>query len=371
MVKGSEDTTKRAGYWSTFLLGAAFGGAFGILADIVYLLLEDLRSWEILLAMPIGATVLSGLGGIGGTLLEKVLLRIGVTNRPFLRMIISFVIIAIVIVVIPGFLVIRSQALVWRQYFLGAAIGCGFGLAIAIVSYQIDKMRQRVSRLEMENEYLTEIAAKDQQLQETTKNLMIAEERNRMARELHDSISQGIHGILYSVHSLRKHLNATDEKTAQMVDYLQNTAEATLSELRAMIMELKPAIMEEHGLIEAIRLQSELFARRQQMTLDLNLGEAKGLSPEQEMAVYRIVQEALANIQRHSKAKGLRLMLITELSGDVVLEIVDNGKGFDLREIRRGNGLENMAARCRENGGEFRIESEPGQGTGIIVRFKS
>lgn len=106
-----------------------------------------------------------------------------------------------------------------------------------------------------------------------------------------------------------------DEKIKELVNYLENTVEATLSELRAMIMELKPAIMEAHGLTEAVRLQSELVSRRRHYELDLDLQEVSGLSPEQEMA------------------------------------------------------LKNMEARCRENGGNLQILSGPGRGTRIEARF--
>ncbi len=365
--KGSSNQQER--YLYTFIFGAVFGGIFGIAADIFYYIFVHSRIWFIYVMMPIGATVLSGLAGIGGAFLERLLVKTKFINRPFLRMMLTFGILATIVIIIPGILIVRGRAFVWDQYFWGSVIGCGFGLVIAVVNYQIDKIRRKVTRLETENKFLSEIAAKDQQLQETTRNLTIAEERNRMARELHDSISQGIHGIIYTIHSLRKQLNTNDEKTKELVDYLEGAAESTLSELRAMILELKPALMEERGLIEAIRLQSELFARRQHMALDLNLGEVKGLTPEQEMAVYRIVQEALTNIQRHAKANRLRLALSFGAETGILLEISDDGQGFDLREARRGNGLENMAARCRETGGEFAIESRAGKGTTIRVRF--
>lgn len=369
MNEALNDNNRHKGYAGTFLFGAVFGGAFGIMADIVYFLLGYSGSRVIYIVMPIGAALISGLAGMGGVVIEKLLLKTRVAKRPFLMMMTSFVILAAILVGIPSYFLMYTQFEIWDQYYRGATIGCGFGLMIAIVNYQIDKMRQKVIKLETENRFLNEIAAKDQQLQETAKNLMIAEERNRMARELHDSISQGIHGLIYSIHSLRKHITIPDEKTKELVNYLESTAEATLSELRAMILELKPAIMEAHGLTEAIRLQSELLARRQHYELDMNLKEVKGLSPEQEMAIYRIVQESLTNIQRHSEAKRIQLVLTVEPDNRVLLAVIDDGKGFDLKEIYQGNGLKNMAVRCRENGGDLQIRSQIGQGTQIEARF--
>jgi NarL family two-component system sensor histidine kinase LiaS len=369
MMKDSGGRGWNSGYAGNFLFGAIFGGLFGIVADIVYLLLGYPNSIVIYIMMPIGAMVISGLAGMGGVVIENLLAKTRVAKQPFLRMMISFFILATIVIAIPSYFLIRTPFNTWEQYYWGASIGCGFGLIIAIINYQIDKMRQKVIKLETENQFLNEIAAKDLQLQETAKNLMIAEERNRMARELHDSISQGIHGIIYTVHSLRKQMETSNEKTKELVNYLEDTAEATLSELRAMILELKPTIMEAHGLTEAIRLQSELFARRQHFELDMDLKEVRGLSPEQEMAIYRIVQESLTNIQRHSEAKRIRLVLTAEPDNRVLLSIVDDGKGFDIKEIRQGNGLRNMAVRCRENGGSFQIHSRIGQGTSIEARF--
>lgn len=368
-MKDSDNTGGNKGYVGSFLFGAIFGGVFGIVADIVYLLLGYPYSIVIYIVMPVGAMVLSGIASMGGVVIENFLAKTRVAKQPFLRMIISFVILATIVIAIPSYFLIRTRFNIWDQYYWGASIGCGFGLVIAIINYQIDKVRQKVIKLETENQFLNEIAAKDLQLQETAKNLMIAEERNRMARELHDSISQGIHGIIYTVHSLRKQMDTSNEKTTELINYLEDTAEATLSELRAMILELKPAIMEAHGLTEAIRLQSELFARGQHFELDTDFKEVRGLSPEQEMAIYRIVQESLTNIQRHSEAKRIQLVLTTEPDNRVLLSITDDGKGFNINEIHQGNGLKNMAVRCRENGGSFQIYAQTGQGTRIEARF--
>ncbi len=77
------------------------------------------------------------------------------------------------------------------------------------------------------------------------------------------------------------------------------------------------------------------------------------------------------NIQYHAKTKRLRLVLNAGAETGILLEISDDGQGFDLREARRGNGLENMAARCKETGGEFAVESRPEKGTTIRVRFRN
>jgi signal transduction histidine kinase len=137
-----------------------------------------------------------------------------------------------------------------------------------------------------------------------------------------------------------------------------------------MIMELKPALLEENGLTEALNLHCDLFARRQNVTVNLDIAEHLPLAPEQEVAVYRIVQEALGNVQKHSDADWASVSLRAMNSGETVnLVVRDNGKGFDPGQPGYGNGLMNMRARCREAGGELTVESAPGEGTTIRASF--
>lgn len=142
----------------------------------------------------------------------------------------------------------------------------------------------------------------------------------------------------------------------------------TLSELRAMILELRPAPLERQGLSEALRVSMELFTRHQQIEADLDLSYGTGLTPEQEIAVYRIVQEALANIRRHAQADRIGLYL-REKENRVELKVTDNGSGFVPERVMKGNGLFNMKIRARENGGVFRLQTSPGHGTTITVAF--
>jgi signal transduction histidine kinase len=229
-------------------------------------------------------------------------------------------------------------------------------------------MRRKVLTLELENKYLAELTEKDEQLQETFKNLIIAEERNRMARELHDSVSQGIQGILYTAHSLKEHLRPKEEQTGKILEHLLITAETTLNELRTMIFELKPSLLEERGLAEAVKIQCDLFARRLKVKCNFAIGKISGITAQQEMAVYRIVQEALANIQQHAGADQINVILYME-ENNLKLIIKDNGKGFDIKEVTHGNGLDNMRSRCLENNGVFSIESIPNEGTTIEAIF--
>ncbi|MFP4017272.1 MAG: sensor histidine kinase, partial [Halanaerobiales bacterium] len=254
----------------------------------------------------------------------------------------------------------------------GVLIGCFFGLIIMILEYNSWKTKKKMLVLELENKYLEELTEKDEILQEASKNLYITEERNRMARELHDSISQGIHGIIYSTKSLQQHLKQDKIDIAKLqiiTEHLEATAEVTLGELRSMIMELKPALLEDKGLYRALVLLLDLFAKRQNIIVNQDIEEIEGLTPEQEVAIYRIVQEALTNIQKHSSANHVSVSLKKSDTEGIILSIQDNGKGFDLNENKEGNGLKNMKTRSKNNGGELIIDSHPENGTLIEVVF--
>lgn len=351
------------------LFSAGFGAVFGILASLTYYLLNNPFGSHPLfyLGIPLMSALISGAAGVGGFYLDKLFIGWGIGNRAF-RQIIIFLLLASITQGGAIWLTTRLGRSGWeRQFLWGGASGCLFGAFISIIEYRYSRIREKMLKLELENKYLAEIAAKDRQLQETAKNLAVAEERNRMARELHDSISQGIHGIVFAVNSLKQGLPADNERLHNIAALLEETANATLNELRAMVLELKPSLFDERGFGEAVKLQGELFAKRHRVEVDWQLEKISGLSSAQEMALYRIFQEALTNIGRHSGAGKVEVRLQNVPPAQVILTIHDDGKGFDAAAVARGNGLHNMAARSREADGEFHLGTEPGKGTKIEV----
>jgi signal transduction histidine kinase len=363
------DSARRA-----LVLTTGFGGIFGLLITIIIASMYGFPAPFLLYiaGIPIFCALIAGLVGVTSVYINRVLIKIGIVI-PTVRQIIE-VIVAVSIVITIGlsctaFLGFMSFKEKLPLIATTSTTGFILGLIVSMVDYRLWKMRKQVLALEIENKYLAELAEKEQQLRETTKNLIITQERNRLARELHDSISQGIHGIIYAVHSLRQYLGAEDKKVLEILNHLEKTSDATLNELRAMILELKPSLLEERGLAETLKVHCELFAQRLKVQFQMQMERITGLSPEQEMAVYRVVQEALANIQKHSTADQIFISLTAENNNQVKLIIKDNGKGFNLELIKRGNGLDNMEIRCRENSGTFRIIAKPGAGTCIEAVF--
>lgn len=363
----------KKGPFKIFSISSLFGLFFGIVSIIIIYIKGDLQNKVIIFILPVFCGLLAGFAGVTGNFFKNWLKSRGIQSR-LKRSIISFIIVLIMTLVITfifyfqgNFFTLYNQLkdnMVW-----GIFIGCVFGIIITIAEYYNWKVEKKMLILEMKNKHLEEIAEKDSILKETAKSLLIARERNKMARELHDSISQGIHGITFGVDSLRQELDKLDlekEKVMKIVNHLEQTAENTQQELRHVINELQPALLEKNSLKEALSIYCDLFAERQTIQMDKVLEEIDSLSPEQELSLFRIVQEALANIQKHANADKIEISF--KKSGEAVfLTITDNGRGFDTNYVKRGNGLNNMEFRSRQAGGKFNIKSSPEKGTEIRV----
>ena len=242
-------------------------------------------------------------------------------------------------------------------YFAGLAMGAVYG----IYRYRIDLMNERLRLLE-------EISDKNARLQEASRQLAIYRERNRMGRELHDSISQGLHGLVFSIHSLQNTLEAPSDEVDNILRHMQSTTQATLEELRSMIEELKPSLLSEKGLEETLRTTVDLFSQRRSIPVRFDFHAPDAMAPEIEMAIYRITQEALGNIEKHAAAQ----RVIIELSFDansILFTIKDDGKGFIPRPSLSGHGLSNMRLRAEELKGAVDIISKPGLGTSVVATF--
>lgn len=351
-------------------------GLFGLFVMIIYNTSKGVgfntSTWPFIIGISVFCALTSSLAILGSFYLNYLLLKIGIANWVTRQIIDSIFVVLLSIIMCIELTFILNIHIILRQLpFIVTVfvLGCAFGVLLAIMTYRFDKIRQKVSVLEIENKYLAELAEKDQQLKETIKNLAIGEERTRLARELHDSISQGIHGIIFCIHSLRQQSGIDEPKTVEILNHLQKTADSTLDELRAMILELKPSLLEDQGLTTALKNHCELFARRSQININLQLQSTSGLTPGQEMAIYRIAQEALANIQQHAGADQVNISVVKEKQ-QVRLRIRDNGKGFNKEKIKRGNGLGNMETRCLENAGVLNILTKPGSGTIIEAVFE-
>ena len=183
------------------------------------------------------------------------------------------------------------------------------------------------------------------------------EERQRLARELHDSVSQALYGIGLGAQTALDLLNKEPAAAAEPLRYVQRLAEAGLAEMRALIFELRPESLEKEGLVAALRRQAALLRARYEIEVVENLGEEPDLTARAKESLFRIVQEAMQNIAKHSRATHVNIQL-ESTDSTVWLEIVDDGVGFDAaREFPGHLGLQSMRERASTIGGKLEVTS--------------
>jgi signal transduction histidine kinase len=202
-------------------------------------------------------------------------------------------------------------------------------------------------------------------LVESRERLLLAheEERRRLARELHDSVSQALYGISLGAHSARMALERDRELVTESLDYVVSLAAAGLAEMRALIFELRPESLETEGLVSALTKQGAALQARHEVRVQLELGDEPELPLLVKQELYRIAQEALHNTVKHARAREVEIRL-SQTSEAVRLEMRDDGVGFDPAGTFPGHlGLQSMRERVASLGGTFEIESAPGQGT--------
>jgi signal transduction histidine kinase len=213
------------------------------------------------------------------------------------------------------------------------------------------------------------IAIENARLYVQAQQLAATEERQRLARELHDSVSQALYGIALGARTARKLLDRDPPAAVEPVEYILSLAEAGLAEMRALIFELRPESLESEGLNAAVRKQVEAVRARHGLRVDFLPCEEPDVPLAVKEAAYRIAQESLTNVIKHSQATHVQVTLASTPAG-LKLEVVDNGAGFDTAADYPGHlGLWSMRERAAKAGGRLEINSRPGVGTRLIATF--
>lgn len=193
------------------------------------------------------------------------------------------------------------------------------------------------------------------------------EERQRLARELHDSVSQALFGIGLGARTARTLLDRDPAEAAVPLDYVVSLAEAGLSEMRALIFELRPDALETEGLVGLLEYQAAALRARHGIQVETEFASEPEVSLAIKEMLYRIAQEALHNTIKHARASLVTVSVCQEPER-IVLEVADDGSGFDPAGAFPGHlGLRSMRERAARHGAELRIESDSGQGARIIV----
>ena len=217
------------------------------------------------------------------------------------------------------------------------------------------------------------IAIQNAQLYREAQNSAVLEERNRLARELHDSVAQALYSISLYTNATRKALGANKmEVVNSHLEELQRTATEAVADMRLLIYELRPPILDDEGLVEAIRVRLESVEARSDIQFNLEVDGELQLPKMTETEVYRVIQEALNNILKHANATYVFVKIIED-QNHLYVAIQDNGKGFDqtLTEKSGGYGFRNIHERIRRIGGTLHIDTAPGQGTSIHIEIRA
>jgi two-component system sensor histidine kinase UhpB len=192
------------------------------------------------------------------------------------------------------------------------------------------------------------------------------EERKRLARDLHDEVNQALTAILLRLQAVSQD---APPQVAEELAEVRRLVNQAMDELLRLARQLRPTALDDHGLYSAIESQVRRFSSQTGIATDLRTtGEPAELDPDSEIAVFRVAQEALANVARHAGASRVDVELGKLGDGGIELTVRDDGRGFGPNGQGDGLGLNGMAERARLVGGELAIDSQPGSGTAVSLR---
>lgn len=223
---------------------------------------------------------------------------------------------------------------------------------------QVEQARDRNQRL------VDELQATQKKLQE----LAVVEERNRLARDLHDSVKQQVYAISMQLGAARALLQEGHQANGPVRE-AERLAKQAGAELTTLIRELRPPPLEQKTLAVGLHDYVTEWSRRNNIETSINIDSDLSLSVNEEQAFFRVVQEALSNIVRHSQATQASVELI-QVDSDILFCIVDAGKGFDIQLVQGGVGLDSMRERLTQIGATFQVQSEVGRGTQITAKLR-
>jgi PAS domain S-box-containing protein len=241
-----------------------------------------------------------------------------------------------------------------------------------------DEVQRRTAELHTANAALRQEIERRRQIemsrQEMLRRMSTAEEdeRRRISRELHDEIGQHLAALMLGLNSLEPDLART--RGAAVLPKLQALTETIGREVHRLAVRLRPVALDDLGLLRAISAYVDSWSAQSGVKAEFHASDLEGvrLPPPVELALYRVVQEALTNVMKHAQASRVSVIL-NRPSGHVVAVIEDNGRGFEPEAAtpaaQSGLGLLGMRERAAQLNGTVTIESQPGQGTTVFARF--
>jgi len=241
-----------------------------------------------------------------------------------------------------------------------AALSLGFSLAMGAWITRIFTLSEE------RRELVEQLQSAQASLASLSRDAGVTSERERLAREIHDTIAQDLTGLVLLSQQSRRLLATGDPEGAdQQLALLEENARLALTETRALVAATAPAALDEGGIVPAIERLAERFTRETQITISTAMDVAAPLDRPTEVVLLRCAQESLANVRKHSGADAAHLSLVTSPHG-VTLTIEDNGSGFDPASVGQGYGLSGMRERLALVGGDLELSSSPA-GTRVVA----
>src|SRR5215213_3324087 len=248
-----------------------------------------------------------------------------------------------------------SEGLYAVAFYSITFVVCGF---FGYTIQQVEQARDRNQRL------VEELQATQQKLQE----LAVVEERNRLARDLHDSVKQQVFAVSMQLGAARALLNDENQAYGPIVE-AERLARQAGTELTTLIRELRPPNLESKTLPEAMQEYLTDWSRQNGIAVELKVDGVSSIPLAEDETLFRVSQEALANVARHSQARHVTVLL-AHPNDEIILTVEDDGVGFDMAQIEKGIGLDSMRERLQAVGGRLDISSRASGGTKIMATLR-
>src|SRR5918999_1082415 len=269
---------------------------------------------------------------------------------------------------------VREQR--WQFLILALAIVLSLCTNLWMLQRRFRPLEQLIDRISYSFQRLLERIEEERRRSGQLAMRAQEEERRRLARDLHDEVNQALTAILLRLEALAQD---TPPERADEVAELKRLVNQAMEELLTLARQLRPSALDDHGLVPAVEAQLKRFSARTGIEVRLHTeGDPNELPEVMQTAIFRVAQEALANVARHAGATIVEVDLDEE-SGAAELRVRDDGAGFDPGAIPRagserpgaGLGLGGMAERARLVGGELDVRSAPGGGTSVTLRVRT
>lgn len=213
------------------------------------------------------------------------------------------------------------------------------------------------------------VALENARLSSQSRELAALEERQRLARELHDSVSQALYGVALGTRTALNSLQQHPDRSEEALQYVLTLVEGAITEMRALIFELRPEALETEGLVAVLERQIEAIQTRHGLSVKACLGKEPDVPFAVKEAAYRIAREALHNTVKHARAHAVEVTLHWDAEA-VVLTVADDGRGFDVEgDFHDRLGLRAMRERAAQFGGQVQIVTAPNRGARLEARL--